>query len=61
MGYEKQSQLCVYVGEEKVIDVVMSPDSSLNADNLTTVMSNGKSAAGICFSTLVDKGLCEYD
>ena len=42
MGYDKTSQLCVYVGEEQVIDVVMAPPKSeITVDHKTMVSGSG--------------------
>lgn len=53
---DNRSQLVVYVGSEKVIDLFrgMSPES------VTNYFSNGKTVAVVCLSSLYDKGLFEY-
>ena len=38
-GREESAQLCVYVGEEKVVDLWGSPNPSYTADTLATVFS----------------------
>ena len=38
-GREKDAQLCVYVGNEKVVDLWGSPSQAYTADTLTTVFS----------------------
>ena len=38
-GREKDAQLCVYVGDEKVVDLWGSPNEAYSADTLTTVFS----------------------
>ena len=54
---DKRSQLVVYVGSEKVIDLY----GGVSRDNVTNFYSNGKSVAAIIMSTLHDKGLFSYD
>jgi CubicO group peptidase (beta-lactamase class C family) len=60
-GFEKQSQLCVYVGEKLVIDITMSPDPTFTPEHKTLVMSTGKGVASVLFSRMVDAGLVSYD
>ena len=50
---DKRSQLVVYVGSEKVIDLY----GGVTRDNVTNFYSNGKTVGAICLSTLHDKGL----
>ena len=38
-GREESAQLCVYVGEEKVVDLWGSPNPSYTPDTLTNVFS----------------------
>ena len=38
-GREKDAQLCVYVGDEKVVDLWGSPSEAYTAETLTTVFS----------------------
>ena len=38
-GREESAQLCVYVGEEKVVDLWGSPNPSYTPDTLATVFS----------------------
>ena len=38
-GREKDAQLCIYVGDEKVVDLWGSPSQDYTADTLTTVFS----------------------
>ena len=56
-GAEESAQLCVFVGEEKVVDLwgsVTNPD--YNGDTLTTVFSSTKSITAIAMAALVDQG-----
>ena len=50
-GFDKKSQLCVWVGEECVIDVIMTDEPSFTADHKTVIMSSGKSIASIALAT----------
>jgi len=60
-GKETNAQLCVYVGEEKVVDLWGSlKDKNYNGDCLTNVFSSTKSLAALALSTLVDRGLIKY-
>lgn len=62
-GADTNAQLCVYVGEEKVIDLWGSVDSNLeyDGDTLTTVFSSTKSLTAIAMAALQDQGLISYD
>jgi len=62
-GEEENSQLCVYVGGTKVIDLYGTAigDTSYGADTITNMFSSGKSIAAIVVAMLVDKGLLSYD
>jgi len=62
-GREDNAQLCVYVGEEKVVDLYASLSSSpnYNADTLTNVFSSTKSLAAICMARMVDQGRVDYN
>ena len=62
-GREKNSQLCVYVKEEKVVDLWGSSnaDKQFNADTLMNVFSSTKSLTAILLARLADKGLLKYD
>ena len=68
MDQDKRGQLCVYVGDEMIIDVIMddkkpNPKDAkpFDADSVTTIFSSGKSVASILIAILVDKGLLSYD
>jgi CubicO group peptidase (beta-lactamase class C family) len=61
MGYDKTSQLCVYVGEELVINVVMSPKfDKITADHKTIISGASQAVSAIIFARLVDQGLIDY-
>ncbi len=59
---EENAQLCIYVGEEKVVDLWASAigDSDFTADSLVNVFSSGKSLEAIAMASLVGKGLLNY-
>ena len=61
-GAEESAQLCVYVGEEMVVDLwcSTSTDNNYTGDTLTTVFSSTKSLTAIAMAGLVDKGLINY-
>ena len=60
-GAEESSQLCVYVGEEVVVDLWASTShSSYTGDTLTNVFSSTKSITAIAMAALVDLGLINY-
>ena len=55
-GSDESSQLCVYVGEEKVVDLWCSvKDPGYTGDTLTNVFSSTKSLTAIAMASLVDK------
>ena len=60
-GWDKQSQLNVWVAEECVIDVVMTDKPGFSADSKTTIHSAGKSVCACIFGQLVDQGLIKYE
>ncbi len=59
---ERNTQLCIYVGEECVVDLWASAidDTQFSADSLANVFSSGKSLEAITLSMLVDRGLLDY-
>merc|ERR1712002_1067911 len=60
-GREDNAQLCVYVGEEMVVDLWgYSSDTNYDGDTLTNVFSSTKSLTSICMAMLVDQGLIKY-
>merc|ERR1711874_198361 len=60
-GAEESAQLCVYVGEEKVVDLWCSvSDPNYTGDTLTNVFSSTKSLTAIAMASLEDKGLMKY-
>ena len=60
-GSDESSQLCVYVGEELVVDLWSSSSlPSYTGDTLTNVFSSTKSVTSIVMACLVDQGLMEY-
>jgi CubicO group peptidase (beta-lactamase class C family) len=60
---EKSTQLCVYHGEEKVVDLWASTteNAEFSPDSLINVFSSGKSLEAIAIASLVGKGLISYD
>ena len=58
---ERSTQLCVYVGEEKVVDLWASAsgDTDFSPDSLVNVFSSGKSLEAIAVAWLVGKGLLD--
>ena len=60
---EENTQLCIYVGEECVVDLWATAigDSSFNGDSLVNVFSSGKSLESILLAMLCDRGLLNYD
>jgi len=64
-GDEKNAQLCVYVGDELVIDLWGTKDESNAAgygpDSLQVVYSCGKNVSALVVGMLVDKKLLSYD
>jgi len=64
---EENAQLCIYVGNERVIDLwgVRDPTNkeaqSYGPDKLQTIFSSGKSLAAIAVACLVDQGVLDYN
>lgn len=60
---EENAQLCVYVGDERVVDLWASTtgDPDFTADSLVNVFSSGKSLESIALASLVAKGLLNYN
>ena len=70
-GLEEKAQLCVYVGEDEVVNLygtVNEPKSykfgkdtvDFSDETLIPVFSCSKALTAICIATLVDKGLLKY-
>ena len=64
-GSDVDSQLCVYVKGERVVDLWGSHgpnrDANYGPDSLQNIFSSGKSVASVCMARLVDKGLLDYN
>ena len=60
---EENAQLCVFVGENRVVDLwaTATADAAFNADSLVNIFSSGKSLEAIAMASLVAKGLLNYD
>jgi CubicO group peptidase (beta-lactamase class C family) len=60
---ERETQLCIYYGQEKVVDLWASVDAddTFSPDSLINVFSSGKSLAAIAMASLVGKGLLRYE
>lgn len=60
---ERNTQLCIYVADECVVDLWASAtgDASFSGDSLVNVFSSGKSLEAITMAMLVDRGLLDYD
>ena len=56
-GFDTHSQLCVYVGNEKVIDIYgkpADPESDYDQDKISNIFSSGKNIAAILMAILQD-------
>lgn len=60
---ERNTQLCIYVGETQVVDLWASADNDpgFTADSLINVFSSGKSLESILLAMLVDRDLLSYE
>lgn len=60
---ERNTQLCVYVGGECVVDLWASAidDDTFTGDSLVNVFSSGKSLESITLAMLKDRGLLDFD
>jgi CubicO group peptidase (beta-lactamase class C family) len=60
---ERNTQLCIFVGEECVVDLWASAidDTAFSADSLINVWSSGKSLEPILFGMLIDRGLLDLN
>ena len=66
MKVERNCQLCVYVKEECVIDVVMANKDKqtnvlIDGESLGSIYSSGKTVAAILLAKMVEQGRLEYD
>ena len=58
---DKNTQLCVYVGEERVVDLWASAaKDDFSPDSLINVFSSGKSLESILMAMLVDQQLLDF-
>lgn len=61
-GAETSAQVCVYVENERVVDLWCSVDDvNYTGDTLTNVFSSTKSLTAIAMAALQDQGLLSYD
>lgn len=60
---EGGTQLCVYRGPDRVVDLWASATNApdFSADSMVNVFSSGKSLAAIAIAALVGRGLLDYD
>ncbi|MEE8397424.1 MAG: serine hydrolase [Desulfobacterales bacterium] len=60
---EENTQLCVYVGEDKVVDLWASAteDPNFSPDSLVNVFSSSKNFEAIAMAALAGKGLLNYN
>jgi CubicO group peptidase (beta-lactamase class C family) len=59
---DKNAQLCIYVGDERVVDLCASSGSDdFSADSLVNVFSSGKSLESILMAMLADQGLLDFN
>lgn len=60
---DHNAQLCVYLGEECVVDLWASvnSDENFSADSLVNVFSSGKSLESILLAMLADRGLLDFN
>ena len=60
---DRNAQLCVYLGEECVVDLWASvnSDENFSADSLVNVFSSGKSLESILLAMLADRGLLDFN
>ena len=62
-GLDTASQLVVYVGNTKIIDLWGNNDATMNydGDSLHTVFSSGKNVASILLGIMVAEGRVDYN
>jgi len=60
---ERNAQLCVYVGEQCVVDLWATTinDPEFSAESLINVFSSGKSLESITLAMLAERGLLDFD
>lgn len=60
---ERNTQLCIFVGEQQVVDLWASTDDdpAFSPDSLINVFSSGKSFEAIALAVLADRGLLDYN
>ena len=60
---EESTQLCVYHGEERVVDLwaSLTDNTDFSPDSLINVFSSGKSIEAIAIGSLAGKGLINYN
>ena len=60
---EEHAQLCVYVGQEQVVDLWATPidKPSFHPDSLINIFSSGKSFEAIALASLVANGSLDYN
>jgi len=62
-GRDRNSQLCIYVKGEKVVDLYGSAegDAAYNADSLQCVYSSSKAVSAVVIAQMADRGLLNYN
>ena len=61
-GREQSAQLCVYVGDEMVVNLWHSiSNPAYTKDTLTNIFSSSKNMTSVAMAMLHDKGLLHYD
>lgn len=60
---ERNTQLCIYVGEDRVVDLWASAvdDTGFSPDSLVNVFSSGKSLESITLAMLADTQLIDFE
>lgn len=60
---EIQGQLCVYVGDEQVVDLWANRegDETFGPDSLVNIFSSGKSLESVAMASLAEKGFVDYN
>ena len=63
-GCDKRAQLCVYMGDEKIVDLWGTAadvvDDQFGPDSLLNVFSSTKTISAIVVAKMVDNGLLRY-